>query len=444
MNLLTSYLLVVCSLFLGADPDFHKPGTDALQPGEWLLFETLELHLSGPCYDVAFYQDDIVFLKSGEESLYLAPIVRPDPSYSRPLFTNRDISCSPAALSFSADYTQGYYTRPVVGNEQEYMEKIFEMSIEDDKVLGLSQVSFSSDPSRNLHPAVSADGSVMVFSSDRRPTSGGLDLFVTRLRADGWSKPVNLGESINTSGHEWFPFLDKMNNLWFASTGHAGYGGFDIFICPYKEQEWGLPQNLGKVINGPQNELGFSVHPQKQVALFSRTWSSESKGMAIMLTLNEEALDAAGIDEASARDIALVMQEMADPASPASPRPQTKTETKPETVSDPEPETQPEIQPEPETQPGTIINADPNPVVFRVQIISSLYENSFPTVFVDGKSYSTYEYFYLGSYRITVGKFDSLKDANAFRLRCLDSGFKQAFVAAFRGDKRETDPSVYK
>jgi len=83
-------------------------------------------------------------------------------------------------------------------------------------------------------------------------------------------------------------------------------------------------------------------------------------------------------------------------------------------------------------------------VVFRVQIISSLYENSFPTVFVDGKSYSTYEYFYLGSYRITVGKFDSLKDANAFRLRCLDSGFKQAFVAAFRGDKRETDPSIYK
>jgi hypothetical protein len=432
MNLLTSYLLAVSSLFLGADPGIYQPGNDALQPGEWLLFETLDLQHTGPCYDVAFYQDDIIFLKSGEETLYLAPIVRPDPSYSQPLSTNRDISCSPAALSFSAGFTRGYYTRPVVGNEQKYMEKIFEMSIEDDKVSGLSQVSFSNDPSRTLHPAVSSDGSLMVFSSDRRPTSGGLDLFVTRLTADGWSQPVNLGESINTSGHEWFPFLDKMNNLWFSSTGHSGYGGFDVFVCPYKEQEWGLPQNLGKVINGPQNELGFSVHPQKQVALFSRTWTSEPKGMAIMLTLNEEALDAAGIDEISARDIALVMQGMADPASPASPLPQVETKTVPE------------LETQPETQAESIVNADPNPVVFRVQIISSLYENSFPKVFVDGKSYSTYEYFYLGSYRITVGKFDSLQDANAFRLRCLDSGFKQAFVAAFRGDKRETDPSVYK
>ena len=134
MNLLTSYLLALSSLLLGADPGVHQPGNDALQPGEWLLFEILDLQLTGPCYDVAFYQDDIIFLKSGEETLYLAPIVRPDPSYSRPLSTNRDISCSPAALSFSAGFTNGYYTRPVVGNEQENMEKIFEMSIEDDKV----------------------------------------------------------------------------------------------------------------------------------------------------------------------------------------------------------------------------------------------------------------------------------------------------------------------
>ncbi len=83
-------------------------------------------------------------------------------------------------------------------------------------------------------------------------------------------------------------------------------------------------------------------------------------------------------------------------------------------------------------------------MVFRVQIISSLYENSFPSVLIDGKSYKTYEYFYLGSYRITVGEFGTLEEANAFRIQCLNSGFKQAFVAAFKGDERETDPSVFK
>lgn len=83
-------------------------------------------------------------------------------------------------------------------------------------------------------------------------------------------------------------------------------------------------------------------------------------------------------------------------------------------------------------------------LVYRVQIITSLYENSFPTVFIEGEMYDTYEYFYLGSYRITVGKFDTYEEAREFRLKCLNSGFKQAFVAAFRGDTRVTDPSVFK
>ncbi len=438
MNLLTSYLLAISSLFLGVDPGFHNPGMGVLQPGEWLLFETLDLKQTGTCYDVAFYRDGIVFLKSGEESLYFAAMDNPDPGLSRPLFTNEDFSCSPAALSFSGDYSKAYYTRPVLGNEQAYREQIFEMSIEGNEVSGISELTISGDPSRNLHPAVSSDGSMMVFSSDRLPTSGGLDLFVCQKTADGWSAAQNLGESINSSGHEWFPFLDKMNNLWFSSTGHSGYGGFDIYICPYKGTEWGLPQNLGEAINGPQNELGFSVHPEKQIALYSRTWPSESRGMSFMLRLNDEALDAAGIDEAAARDIAVVMLGMAESPSQGSPRPKAEPETKTE------PETMPDSAAQESKEPESTIESNQEPVVFRVQIISSLYENSFPSVLINGKSYTTHEYFYLGSFRITVGKFDSLNEANAFRVQCLNSGFKQAFVAAFRGGQRETDASVFK
>jgi hypothetical protein len=432
MNVLSAYLFAFSSLFPGIDPGQSTDG-DLAQASEWLMLESLDLQLRGPCYDVAFYQDEIIFLKSGEESLYLAPMLRPDPSFSRPLFANRDLSCSPAALSFSSDYSKGYYTRPVMGSEQVFLERIFEMSITEDRVSGISPLPFSEGPSRNLHPAISSDGSIMVFASDRLPTRGGLDLYMTELTANGWTLPVNLGESINTSGHEWFPFLDRMNNLWFSSTGHKGYGGFDIFLCPFNGEEWGQPRNLGSSINGPENELGFSVHAQKQVALFSRTWPSENRGTAMMITLNEEALDDAGIDEAAARDIIMIIQGMADPALQALPEDQNEAENKDdsetiseiETISDPESE-------------------DKVPVVFRVQIISSLYENSFPTVLIDGQSYETYEYNYMGSYRITVGVFSRLEEAKAFRLKCLDSGFKQAFVAAFRGGERVTDPSVFK
>lgn len=442
MNLLTSSLLAVCLLVLNVNPDQHSSEADALQSGEWLLFETLDLKQSGTCFDVAFYKDGIIFLKSGEETLHLAPGDNPDPDFSQPLFTNENFSCSPAALSFSGDYSRAYSTQPVLGNEEIYMEKIFEMSIGDNQVDGLSELKFPGDPSRDLHPAVSSDGSLMVFSSDRLPTSGGLDLFVSKKTADGWSEPLNLGEAINSSGHDWFPFLDKMNNLWFSSTGHSGYGGFDIYFCPFLGAEWGFPQNLGEAINSPQNELGFSVHPTEELALLSRAWPSESRGMSIMLSLNHEAFDAAGINEASARNIVQVLQEMAIPYVQGSPRPKAEpnTEVEPEATTEPETTTEAESRAEPE--PANSGNQDP--VVFRVQIISSLYENSFPNVLIDGKGYATYEYSYLGSYRITVGKFNSLEEANAFRIKCLDSGFKQAFVAAFRGGQRETDPSVFK
>jgi len=436
MNVLTSSLLSVCSLLLGINPGLQSLDADAAQSLDLLIFETLDLKQAGTCYDVAFYRDGIVFLKSGEESLHLIQLNNPDPDFSLPLFSNESLSCSPAALSFSEDYSRAYYTQPVQGDDQAYREQIFEITIEDNEVSGTSKLTLSGDPSRNLHPAVSSDASLLVFSSDRLPTSGGLDLFVSRKTADGWSEPTNLGESINSSGHDWFPFLDKMNNLWFSSTGHSGYGGFDIFICPYKGTEWGLPQNLGEAINGPENELGFSLHPHDQVALFSRAWPSESRGMSIKLSLNEEALDAAGIDEATARDIAVILLGKADAPSQGSPRP--KVEPKTETEVKPDPADQEIEEPVPE------IESNRGDVVFRVQIISSLYENSFPSVLIGGKSYSTYEYFYLGSFRITVGKFDSLKEANAFRVQCLDSGFKQAFVAAFRDGQRDTDPSVFK
>lgn len=425
MNVLTSYLLAVCSLILSANPGYHISRTDTSQALDWLLFDTVQLELSGLCYDVAFYQDGILYQKPGEEIVYLAPLDSPDPASSRPLFRNTEVSCSPAALSFSGDYSRVYITRPVVGDEQLYMEKIFEMSVEEDQVSGMIQTSFSSDPSRNLHPAVSPDGSLMVFSSDRLPTSGGLDLFVTHLTDEGWSTPLNLGRAINSNGHEWFPFLDRQNNLWFSSTGHSGYGGFDIYFCPFNGEAWDPARNLGTSINGPNNESAFSIHPQKQMALFSRSQPAESKGIALMVTLNEAASDS---------DISRILQEMADPASQV---------VVPAPV-EPEPEPEPQTITDSETRAEPRTNPDPDQVIFRVQIISSLYQNSFPTVFIEGSSYDTHEYLYLGSYRITVGEFDSLDEAKAFRLKCLNSGFKQAFVAAFRGGERETDPSVFK
>ncbi len=61
--------------------------------------------------------------------------------------------------------------------------------------------------------------------------------------------PVNLGQSINTSSHEWYPFLDQYHNLYFSSSGHMGYGGYDIYVCFFNGTGWGEPQNLSRNFN---------------------------------------------------------------------------------------------------------------------------------------------------------------------------------------------------
>ena len=118
-----------------------------------------------------------------------------------------------------------------------------------------------------------------------------------------------------------------------------------------------------------------------------------------------------------------------------------QTESKPELETEPVIEvavTEPVVEAEPESEP------DPNRVVFRVQILSRSKANSNPSVTIAGTRYQTFEYFYKGAYRVTVGEFETVQEASTFRAKCKNSGFDQAFVAAFRGSERETDPSVFR
>ena len=87
---------------------------------------------------------------------------------------------------------------------------------------------------------------------------------------------------------------------------------------------------------------------------------------------------------------------------------------------------------------------DTKTVFFRIQITSSSTPKSNYRVTIDGKSYPTFEYLYKGAYRYTVGNFRTVSEAKAFQTKCRNSGFSQAFVAAFINDVRETDPAVFK
>ena len=98
------------------------------------------------------------------------------------------------------------------------------------------------------HAGISSNGNEMYFTSNRRGGLGGQDIYYSRKKANGkWEAAINLGSAVNTIYNEDTPFiLPDGKTLYFASQGHEGMGGFDIFKSNLRENEnWSIPVNLG-------------------------------------------------------------------------------------------------------------------------------------------------------------------------------------------------------
>jgi len=114
------------------------------------------------------------------------------------------------------------------------------------------------------HPAISPDETMLIFSSSKSGGAGGKDLWVvTRKGGSGaFSTPRNLGANINSKGDEVFPFLRGDTALYFASNGHPGMGGLDIYkSAKQADGSWGDPINIRPPINTNSDDFGICFHP---------------------------------------------------------------------------------------------------------------------------------------------------------------------------------------
>ncbi|MEQ9261630.1 MAG: OmpA family protein [Owenweeksia sp.] len=120
------------------------------------------------------------------------------------------------------------------------------------------------------HPALSADGQKIYFASDQPGGQGGMDLYVTEKTILGWSKPKNLGPKINTSGDEAFPYISDSGELYFASNGHLGLGGLDLFLAAsLSEGGFTEPINLGYPINDVMDDFGLVLNDKENEGYFT-------------------------------------------------------------------------------------------------------------------------------------------------------------------------------
>ncbi len=110
----------------------------------------------------------------------------------------------------------------------------------------------------NAQPAVSPDGSMLAFSSDRSGGAGGADLwFSYRMPSGSWGTPVHGGDIINSPGHEITPFFASDDTLYFASDGFGGEGGFEVFMTTLDKGSWSPPEPLAE-INTEYDESDFT------------------------------------------------------------------------------------------------------------------------------------------------------------------------------------------
>ena len=134
-------------------------------------------------------------------------------------------------------------------------------------------------------PTISPNGDILYFTSDRKGGYGGLDLYRSTKDANGnWGVQENLGAAVNTKKNEKSPFIHPdSESLYFASDGHPGMGGYDLFKIQIAQgsAQWGKPMNLGYPINTGSDEIGMMVTLDGQKAYFASNKINQSNGWDI-------------------------------------------------------------------------------------------------------------------------------------------------------------------
>jgi hypothetical protein len=146
---------------------------------------------------------------------------------------------------------------------------IYSAELIDGKWTNIKPFTYNNPLYSYCTPALTPDGERIYFSSDMPGGNGGMDLYYCDRRNNDWDRPVNLGPVINTTKNESFPFACKYGRLYFASDGHKGFGGKDLFYTQEINGEWINPVHLDSAINSTADDFGIVVDSTFENGYFS-------------------------------------------------------------------------------------------------------------------------------------------------------------------------------
>jgi OOP family OmpA-OmpF porin len=147
-----------------------------------------------------------------------------------------------------------------------------------------------------LTASLSNDGKTLILAFSEKKNGKEDDLYVCFLGKDGkWTKPENLGADINTGDTETTPFLASDNyTLYFASDCKGGLGGTDIWVSKRMDRswrKWSKPINMGEKVNSDANEYFYTIAASGEYAYMTTKKNSVGKGDLVRFKLREEKKD---------------------------------------------------------------------------------------------------------------------------------------------------------
>ncbi len=176
--------------------------------------------------------------------------------------------------SFTSDGRTMYFTYSKPINGKDLGAKIYRSDRASGEWGEPQEVKLFADSSITVgHPALNAAGDTLYFSSDAEGGEGGKDIWCAELDGSEWVNPQPMGKGINTPADEMFPYMHADGTLYFASNGHPGYGGLDIYKAErdttFTDSVVWVLYNMGAPFNGTGDDFGITFAGNTQDGFFS-------------------------------------------------------------------------------------------------------------------------------------------------------------------------------
>ena len=204
--------------------------------------------------------NNLFLVKQDEKGAWLAPVELED---------EVNTEYDEGTPSFSPDGNTMYYTYCAQDPEGPRTAEIYISTRSSAKWGKGTRATIVKDSVTALgHPSISPDGKYLYFVSDAVGGFGGKDIFRARVAGNDFGPMENLGEEINTPGDEMFPYVRDSVTLYFASNGHPGMGGLDLFKATQDSTGKWKVENLGAPINSMADDFGITFAGKEERGFF--------------------------------------------------------------------------------------------------------------------------------------------------------------------------------